>query len=68
VRPLLIVVAPPSLDLSFSILQAQKPVFIQALLPKTAVIAFAINPFRLEVLKSPLNPPVLKGDFISNSL
>jgi hypothetical protein len=37
VRPLLIVVAPPSFDLLLSILQARKPVFIQAFLPKTAV-------------------------------
>jgi hypothetical protein len=40
VRPLLIIVAPPSLDLFLNILQAQKPVFIQALLLKTAVKGF----------------------------
>jgi hypothetical protein len=34
---LLIVVAAPGFDLFLSILQAQKPVFIQALLPETAV-------------------------------
>jgi hypothetical protein len=39
-RPLLVVVAAPSLDLLCSILQAQKPVFIQTLLPKPAVERF----------------------------
>jgi hypothetical protein len=38
--PLLVVVAVPSLDLLCSILQAQKPVFIQALLPEPAVKRF----------------------------
>jgi hypothetical protein len=33
-------VAAPSLDLVFSILQAQKPVLIPALLPKTAIERF----------------------------
>jgi hypothetical protein len=32
--------APPSFDLLFSILQAQKPVIIQAFLPKAAVKGF----------------------------
>ena len=36
----LVVVAAPSFDLLFSILQTQKPVFIQALLPKPAVERF----------------------------
>jgi hypothetical protein len=40
VGPLFIVVAAPGADLLFSILQAQKPVLIQAFLPKTAVKRF----------------------------
>jgi hypothetical protein len=37
VGPLLVVVAVPSLDFLFSILQAQKPVLVQTFLPKPAV-------------------------------
>ena len=44
--PLLIIVAAPIFDLFFSILQAQKPVLIQALLPKTAVKRFDERIFR----------------------
>jgi hypothetical protein len=40
VGPLFVVVAPPSLDLFLSILQAQKSVLIQAFLPETAVERF----------------------------
>src|SRR3974377_1503058 len=39
-RPLLVVVAAPSFDLFLSILQAQKPVLVQTLLPKAAVKGF----------------------------
>ena len=38
--PLFVVVTPPSLDLFCSILQAQKPVLVQTLLPKAAVKGF----------------------------
>jgi hypothetical protein len=40
VGPLLIIVAAPGFDLFLSILQAQKPVLIQAFLPKAAVERF----------------------------
>jgi hypothetical protein len=40
VRPFFIVVKTPSIDLIRSIFQAQKPVLVQALLPKTAVERF----------------------------
>jgi hypothetical protein len=40
VGPLLVVGAAPSFDFLFSILQAQKPVLVQAFLPKPAVERF----------------------------
>ena len=39
-RPLLVVMASPSFNFLFSILQAQKPVLVQAFLPKTAIERF----------------------------